>query len=87
MGEIHLNSIDKDGTREGFDIDLIKKFSKNIKVPIIIGGGLGNIFHIKKLLKIKNIEGITTSTAIHYGDLRIIDIKKSIREENINVRY
>lgn len=87
IGEIHLNSIDKDGTREGFDYDLIKKFSKNIKVPIIIGGGLGNISHIKKLLKIKNIEGLTTSSAIHYRNLKISDIKKAIREENINVRY
>tara|TARA_B110000483_G_scaffold158549_1_gene188149 strand:- start:18742 stop:19506 length:765 start_codon:yes stop_codon:yes gene_type:complete len=85
-GEIHVNSIDQDGTKRGFDYDLAKAISESIKVPLVIGGGLGNIEHIEKLLKIKNIEGISTSSALHYRDLKIDEIKKAIFKQKINVR-
>ena len=85
-GELHINSIDKDGTFEGFDYELIRLITKNIKLPIVVGGGLGEIDHIKKLLKIKNIEGVTSSAALHYKKLSIKKIKEIIKKENFNVR-
>ena len=83
---MHINSIDKDGTFEGFDYELIRLITKNIKLPIVVGGGLGEIDHIKKLLKIKNIEGVTSSAALHYKKLSIKKIKEIIKKENFNVR-
>ena len=64
-GEIHINSIDNDGTFNGFDYDLIKQISKIVKIPLVVGGGLGSIEHIDRLLKTKNIEGVSISSAVH----------------------
>ena len=74
-GEIHINSIDNDGTFNGFDYDLVKKLSKIIKLPLVIGG-LGRIEHIDRLLRIKNIEGVSASSALHYKKLTIYHIKQ-----------
>ena len=52
-GEIHLNSIDKDGTEEGFDISLINKVNKICKVPLVIGGGMGSLKHLDPIIKLK----------------------------------
>ena len=85
-GEIHINSIDNDGTFNGFDYDLIRKISKIVKLPLVIGGGLGSIEHIDKLLKIENIEGVSVSSALHYKKLSIKNIKHQIKKNNFNVR-
>lgn len=82
-GEIHLNSIDKDGTETGFDIDLVKTVSKICKIPIIIGGGLGKLIHLNPILKIKSINGISISSALHYKKLQILEIKKYIKKKRI----
>ena len=83
-GEIHINSIDNDGTFNGFDYDLIKQISKIVKIPLVVGG-LGSIEHIDRLLKTKNIEGVSISSALHYKKLTINNIKHQIKN-NLNVR-
>ena len=85
-GEIHLNSIDGEGTLNGFDYNLIKSLSKKIKVPIIAGGGLGNLDHLTKLAKIKGIDGISASAALHYNHLKIDEIKTFLAKKKMNVR-
>ena len=85
-GEIHINSIDNDGTFNGFDYDLIKQISKIVKIPLVVGGGLGSIEHIDRLLKTKNIEGVSISSALHYKKLTINNIKHQIKKNNLNVR-
>ena len=57
-GEIFLTSIDKDGTKKGFDIDLIKDVSSKTKLSLVISGGLGDISHLKEIQHIKNINGV-----------------------------
>ena len=79
-GEIHINSIDNDGTFNGFDYDLIKQISKIVKIPLVVGGGLGSIEHIDRLLKTKNIEGVSISSALHYKKLTINNIKHQIKK-------
>jgi cyclase len=85
-GEILINSIDKDGTLNGFDYDLIDKLSKFIKLPLICGGGLGHLDHLKKLLKIKNIGGLVSASALHYEKLDIKKIKKFIKNHKVEIR-
>lgn len=65
-GEILVTSIDKDGTGMGFDIDIVKQISKNIGIPVIAGGGAGNIDHIIDLLKNANINGVGLASILHY---------------------
>ena len=75
-GEILLTSIDKDGTRKGFDLCLIEEVSKKVSIPIIYCGGAGSIDDIEKLLNIKNIDAISISSLLHYNLLNILNLKK-----------
>ena len=76
-GEIVLTSIDHDGTRQGLDLNLIKKI-KNIKVdvPLIFSGGVGKIEHIKELKDIFPDEALAIASALHYNNLNISQVKK-----------
>ena len=77
IGEVILTSVDFDGTGNGFDYDLVSQISKICEGPLIISGGLGNLDHIKEVLKKKvKFEGIASAKALHYNDLSINDIKK-----------
>lgn len=78
-GEIILNSIEKDGTKNGFDLDLINESKEICKVPFIISGGLAKLDHIKEL-DLKGIDGICTGTALHYNLLKITEIKKILKK-------
>ena len=60
--------------------------SKKIKVPVIAGGGLGNLDHLTKLAKMKGIDGISTSAALHYNHLKIDEIKTFLAKKKMNVR-
>jgi cyclase len=75
-GEILLQSIDKDGTMEGFDLELLNMVYNIVNIPIIISGGAGKIAHIKELKKKYNPDAICISSALHYKKLKIKDIKK-----------
>lgn len=77
-GEILLQSLDTDGTMNGFDFELLIKIKDVVNIPIIISSGAGNIDHIKKLKKIINPDAICISSALHYRKLIIRNIKKYI---------
>ena len=77
-GEILLTSIDKEGTKKGFDILLTKKASKVCSVPLILSGGLGEIQHLKDLFKETRVDGIAIASVFHYNLLDIKNIKKTI---------
>ena len=86
VGEILLTSIDAEGLGEGFEIELYKKCTKLIKIPIIASGGFGELEHIKKLKEETDIDAITTSQAIHYNKFTLREIKEYCNKNNINVR-
>ena len=85
-GEILITSIDKEGTRKGFDIDLIKLISKNVKVPMILSGGFGCLEDLKILNIIKEIDAIAIADALHYNRYKIDEIKFEIKKNNWDVR-
>lgn len=85
VGEIHLNSIDRDGTEEGFDLNLIVEVSKICNVPLIVGGGMGNLKHLNPILKLKNVNGLSISSALHYKRLEISQIKEYLKKHR-NIR-
>ena len=66
VGEIFLTSVNKEGLKSGFDIDIIEKISSKLKSPVIAHGGAGNFDHIKKLIKNTNIDGVAISSLLHY---------------------
>ncbi len=77
-GEILLTSIDQEGTRKGFDYDLINLIYKNTNVPLILSGGFGDLSHIENLKRISKIDAIAIADAIHYDRFSIKTIKETL---------
>ena len=65
IGEIFLTSVNKEGLKNGFDIEIIEKISNKLKIPVIAHGGAGNFDHIKKIIKNTNIDGVAISSLLH----------------------
>jgi len=86
VGEIILTSIDKEGTKKGFDLDLIKAVSEEIQVPLIVCGGAGNYTHIENVLAQKFVDGIAIASVLHYNLLQINNLKLDLYNKNIKVR-
>ena len=75
IGELLVTSIDQEGTQRGFDIELYSLLERSVNVPIIASGGAGNIDHIKDLDKAVNLQGIALASVLHYGKLKVSEIK------------
>ena len=86
-GEVVVNSIDTDGVKEGFDIELLKKVRALVNVPVIASGGAGNADDFVKLFKeIPDIDAGLAASIFHFGEVKILDLKKKLKENNILVR-
>jgi len=85
-GEIMLTSIDKEGTKKGFDVELNNEVSKVVSIPIISSGGMKNNHDAVELLLNSNTDAIATASALHYNLESISDIKKNLTQHNIKVR-
>ena len=85
-GEILIASVDRDGTRKGYDLELIKQISSFSTIPVIIHGGAGNPESIEMAVKEGGADAISASSIFHYGDFNIGGVKKYLRKKGINVR-
>ena len=86
-GEIVVNSIDTDGVKQGFDIELLKLVCDAVKVPVIASGGAGNIQHFIDLFKeIPDIDAGLAASIFHFGEVAIPDLKRELKNNNIIVR-
>lgn len=85
-GEILLNSIDRDGTKQGYDIELNKKFSEELGIPIIASGGAGSLEDIKEVLTKGKADAALAASIFHYKKYTINDVKKYLKRNNIEVR-
>ena len=78
VGEIILSSVDQDGAEKGMDLDLIKKITNLVEIPVIVSSGAHNIDEIRKVIKESNASGIAIGSALHSGNLNIKEIKKEL---------
>jgi len=85
-GEILLTSMDHDGTRKGYDIEFLKKVVDAVTIPVIASGGAGSKEHFLDAFKIANVDACLAAGLFHYGELRINELKKYLKENNINIR-
>lgn len=85
-GEIMLTSIDKEGTKKGFDINLYQSVTNIVSIPIIASGGMGKSEDAVSLIKGANIDGIATASVLHYEIESIREIKNKMLKNHINVR-
>lgn len=85
-GEILLTSVDYDGTRKGFDLELIKEVSQKVSIPVIASGGAGSIDHFSQVFKQTKATAALAASIFHYREVAIGDIKKQLAHEGIEVR-
>lgn len=85
-GEILLTSMDHDGTKNGFDNDLLKKINDHLHIPLIASGGAGNQQHFVNTFKKANVDAALAASVFHYGEILIPDLKNTLRNNGIIVR-
>jgi cyclase len=84
-GEILLTSMDCDGVKEGYDIELTQKLSQMLNIPIIASGGAGKMEHIRDAF-IKGADAALAASIFHYREIDIMDLKRYLKDEGIAVR-
>ena len=85
-GEILLTSMDRDGTKSGFDLSLTKKISSAVGIPVIASGGIGKINHFVDGVKKGGASALLAASVFHFGEFSISDVKKHLISEGIDVR-
>ena len=85
-GEILLTSMDKDGTKSGFDLDMLNAVADVVDVPIIASGGAGNIEHMVEVFEKTSATGALAASIFHFGEVSIADTKSAMAEAGIEVR-
>ena len=85
-GEILLTSMDADGTKAGFDIELTRTISENVGIPVIASGGAGNREHFKDVLTEGKADAALAASLFHYKELQISELKQYLSENGISVR-
>ena len=85
-GEILLTSMDKDGTKSGFDLPMLEAVSQVVSVPIIASGGAGSSQHILEVFEKTAATGALAASIFHYGQVSISDTKKAMQEAGLEVR-
>ena len=85
-GEILLTSMDRDGTKKGYDLDLTKKVSNIVNIPVIASGGVGKPEHLHEGLKIGNASAVLAASIFHFGEFSIKEVKEYLKSKNISVR-
>ncbi|MEU7021109.1 imidazole glycerol phosphate synthase subunit HisF [Streptomyces sp. NPDC046203] len=84
-GEILLNSMDADGTKDGYDTEMIRAVRKHVTVPVIASGGAGELAHFPPAIE-AGADAVLAASVFHFGDLRIGEVKETLREAGHPVR-
>ena len=85
-GEILLTSMDCDGTKAGYDIELTRMVAENVSIPVIASGGAGKPEHFYDALEEGKADAVLAASLFHYKELEIRDLKKYLRDKGISVR-
>lgn len=85
-GEILLTSMDCDGTRDGYDIELTRAVSNAVRIPVIASGGAGNVEHFYDALVDGGASAVLAASLFHFGELTISDVKTYLRSRGVEVR-
>jgi len=86
-GEILLTSMEHDGTKNGFAIELTRNVSERVPVPVIASGGAGKAGHFRDVFRDANADAALAASVFHFGEIPIPDLKKYLQQQNITVRY
>lgn len=85
-GEILLTSMDGDGTKAGYDIELTRRVAENVNIPVIASGGAGALEHFKDALTVGRADAALAASLFHYKELEISQVKEYLHQQGISVR-
>ncbi len=85
-GEILLTSMDCDGTKNGYDMELTKTISENVSIPVIASGGAGAMEHFYDVLTEGGADAALAASLFHYKEMEIVDLKKYLKQRGVSVR-
>ena len=85
-GEILLTSMDGDGTKAGYDLELTRQIAENLKIPVIASGGAGKLEHFKDALTVGKADAALAASLFHFKELEIRQVKQYLRNEGVSVR-
>ena len=85
-GEILLTSMDKDGTKTGYDIELLNTVTKSINIPVIASGGAGSLEHLYDAIKSGGASAVLAASIFHYGEYTIKETKEYLKSRSVPIR-
>jgi cyclase len=85
-GEILLTSMDKDGTHEGYDVELLQAISSVVRLPVIASGGAGTVDHMYSALTEGGAEAMLAASVFHFGELSIATVKQELAARGLEIR-
>jgi len=85
-GEILLTSMDRDGTHEGYDLELLKAITSAVRLPIIASGGAGTVDHMYQALTEGGAEAMLAASVFHFGELSIAQVKQELAARGLEIR-
>jgi cyclase len=85
-GEIMLTSMDKDGTKDGYDIELTRAISESVSIPVIASGGAGNLEHLYEALEYGKADAVLAASIFHYREYTIREAKEYLKSKGVPVR-
>ncbi len=86
-GEILLNSIDMDGMKQGYDLELNARVSEMVGIPVIASGGAGTVHQMFEAIEIGKADAVLLASLLHYGEYTIQDIKRELAEKGVVIRW
>lgn len=85
-GEIMLTSMDRDGTKQGYDIDLLRAVGDVVNIPVIASGGAGAVEHFSEAITDGHADAVLAASLFHFGELSVGDVKRHLRDSGLPVR-
>ena len=85
-GEIILTSLDQEGTRSGFDIELCKAVRETVSIPLIVSGGAGSCAHVVELTRAVDVDAVAVASILHYDKAGLAEIRDALTQANVEVR-
>jgi len=85
-GEILLTSMDRDGTKDGYDIPLTRAVAESVSVPVIASGGAGELEHFYDVLTLGKADAVLAASVFHYGQFSVQEVKSYLKSRNVEVR-
>ncbi len=85
-GEIVLNSIDADGTKAGYDLEITRRISESVEVPVVASGGAGKLEHMAEVLAVGKADAVLAASVFHFGQYTVGDVKQFLAGRGVPVR-